>query len=331
MRRREFIAFLGGSAALAAWPLVAHAQQSERMRRIGALLAIAEDDPERDVRVAAFEQGLQQSGWTIGDNLRIDYLWATNDVERSQYAAELISLKPDVLFASSGAVVGALQQATRTVPIVFVTVIDPVGGGWVSSLARPGGNATGFASHDFSLAGKWLELLKEIAPHVTRVAVIRDPSVPAGSGGFAAIQTVAPSLGIELTPIGVRDASEIELGITDFARSPNGGLIMVGPSSSVALHRDLIIRLAAKHRLPAVYGSRRFIAIGGLIAYAADPVDQYRRAAGYIDRILKGEKPADLPVQAPTKYQLIINLKTAKALGLDLPPSVVARADEVIE
>jgi len=331
MRRREFIAFLGGSAALAAWPLVAHAQQSERMRRIGALLAIAEDDPERDVRVAAFEQGLQQLGWTIGDNLRIDYLWATNDVERSQYAAELISLKPDVLFASSGAVVGALQQATRTVPIVFVTVIDPVGGGWVSSLARPGGNATGFASHDFSLAGKWLELLKEIAPHVTRVAVIRDPSVPAGSGGFAAIQTVAPSLGIELTPIGVRDASEIELGITDFARSPNGGLIMVGPSSSVALHRDLIIRLAAKHRLPAVYGSRRFIAIGGLIAYAADPVDQYRRAAGYIDRILKGEKPADLPVQAPTKYQLIINLKTAKALGLDLPPSVVARADEVIE
>ncbi|HWX30496.1 MAG TPA: ABC transporter substrate-binding protein, partial [Steroidobacteraceae bacterium] len=244
---------------------------------------------------------------------------------------ELISLKPDVLFASSGAVVTTLQQVTRTVPIVFVTVIDPVGGGWVASLARPGGNATGFASHDFSLSGKWLELLKEVAPRVTRVAVIRDPSVPAGSGGFAAIQTVAPSLGVELTPIGVRDASEIEHGITDFARFPNGGLIMVGPGSSVRLHRDLIIRLAAQHRLPAVYSSRSYVPNGGLIAYADDPVDQFRRAAGYIDRILKGEKPADLPVQAPTKYQLIINLKTAKALGVDLPPSVVARADEVIE
>jgi putative ABC transport system substrate-binding protein len=329
MRRRDFIAAVGGAAAL--WPLAARAQQGERMRHIGALLAIAEDDAERDVRVAAFEQGLQQLGWTIGDNLRIDYRWATSDVERFQYAAELISLKPDVLFASSGAVVSALQQATRTVPIVFVTVIDPVGGGWVLSLARPGGNANGFASHDFSLAGKWLELLKEIAPRVTRVVVIRDPSVPAGSGGFAAIQTVAPSLGIELTPVGVRDASEMERGITDFARSPNGGLIMVGPSSSVALHRDLIIRLAAKHRLPAVYSSRRYVAKGGLIAYAVDPIDQFHRAAGYIDRILKGEQPADLPVQAPTKYLLIINLKTARVLGLDLPPSVVARADEVIE
>jgi putative ABC transport system substrate-binding protein len=329
MRRRDFIAAVGGAAA--SWPLATRAQQGERIRHIGALLAIAEDDAERDVRVAAFEQGLQQLGWTIGDNLRIDYRWATSDVERSQYATELISLNPDVLFASSGAVVGALLQATRTVPIVFVTVIDPVGGGWVSSLARPGGNATGFASHDFSLSGKWLELLKEIAPRVTRVAVIRDPSVPAGSGGFAAIQTVAPSLGIEVTPVGVRDASEIERGITDFARSPNGGLIMVGPSSSVALHRDLIIRLAAKHRLPAVYSSRRYIAKGGLIAYAVDSVDQFRRAASYIDRILKGEKPADLPVQAPTKYLLIINLKTAKALSLDFPPSVVARADEVIE
>ena len=223
------------------------------------------------------------------------------------------------------------NAATRTVPIVFVTVIDPVGGGWVASLARPGGNATGFASHDFSLSGKLLELLKEVVPRGTRVAVIRDPFVPAGSGGFAAIQTVAPSLGIELTPIGVRDASEIEHGISDFARFPNGGLIMVGPGSSVRLYRDLIIRLAAQHRLPAVYSSSSYVANGGLIAYADDPVDQFRRAAGYIDRILKGEKPADLPVQAPTKYQLIINLKTAKALGLDLPPSVVARADEVIE
>jgi putative ABC transport system substrate-binding protein len=294
-------------------------------------MAIAEDDPDRDVRIAAFAQGLQQLGWTIGGNGRIDYRWATSDAERSRYAAELVALKPDILFASSGAIVGALQQVTRTVPIVFVTVIDLVGGGWVASPARPDGNATGFASHDFSVSGKWLELLKEIAPGVTRVAVIRDPSVPAGSGGFAAIQTMAVSLGIELTPVGVRDADEIERGITVFACSPNGGLIMVGRPSSLTLHRNLIIRLAAQHRLPAVYGSRLYIAHGGLIAYAADPVDQFRRAAAYIDRILKGEKPADLPVQAPTKYELIINLKAAKALGLDLHPSVLARADEVIE
>ncbi len=326
MKRREFITMLGSAAA---WPLAARAQQGERMRHIGALMAQAEDDPDRGVRIAALAQGLQQLGWTIGGNVRIDYRWATSDVERYRYAAELVALKPDVLFATSGAVVGALQQATRTVPIVFVTVIDPVGGGWVASLARPGGNATGFASHDFRLSGKWLELLKEIAPRVPRVAVIRDPSVPAGSGGFAAIQTMAPSLGIDVTPVGVRDADEIERGITAFARSR--GLIMVGPPSSVALHRDLIIRLAAQHRLPAVYSTRFYVANGGLIAYAADPVDQFRRAAGYIDRILKGEKPADLPVQAPTKYELIINLKTAKALGLDVPPSVLARADEVIE
>jgi putative ABC transport system substrate-binding protein len=291
----------------------------------------AEDDPDRGVRVAAFAQGLQQLGWTIGGNVRIDYRWATSDVERSRYAAELVALKPDVLFATSGATVGALQQATRSVPIVFATVIDPVGGGWVASLARPGGNATGFAASEFSLSGKWLELLNEIAPRVTRVAVIRDPSVPAGSGGFAAIQTVAPSFGIELTPVGVRDAGEIERGITAFARSPDGGLIMVGPPSSVTLHRDLIIGLAAQHRLPAVYGTRFYVANGGLIAYGADPVDQFRRAAGYVDRILKGEKPADLPVQAPVKYELVVNLKTAKALGLDLPTSVLARADEVIE
>jgi putative tryptophan/tyrosine transport system substrate-binding protein len=329
MRRRAFITLLGGAAA--AWPLGARAQQGERTRRIGALMWQAEDDPDRGVRVAAFAQGLQQLGWTIGGNVRIDYRWATSDVERSRYAAELVALKPDVLFATSGATVGALQQATRTVPIVFATVIDPVGGGWVASLARPGGNATGFAQSEFSLSGKWLELLKEIAPRVTRVAVIRDPSVPAGSGGFAAIQTVAPSFGIELTPVGVRDAGEIERGITAFARSPNGGLIMVGPPSSVTLHRDLIIGLAAQHRLPAVYGTRFYVANGGLIAYGADPVDQFRRAAGYVDRILKGEKPADLPVQAPVKYELVVNLKTAKALGLDLPTSVLARADEVIE
>jgi putative tryptophan/tyrosine transport system substrate-binding protein len=328
IKRREFITLLGGAAA---WPLGARAQQGERTRRIGALMGLVEDDPDRGVRVAAFAQGLQQLGWTIGGNVRIDYRWATSDVERSRYAAELVALKPDVLFATSGATVGALQQATRTVPIVFVTVIDPVGGGWVASLARPGGNATGFAASEFSLSGKWLELLKEIAPRVTRVAVIRDPSVPAGSGGFAAIQTVAPSFGIELTPVGVRDAGEIERGITTFARSPNGGLIMVGPPSSVTLHRDLIIGLAAQHRLPAVYGARFYVANGGLIASGADPVDQFRRAAGYVDRILKGEKPADLPVQAPVKYELVVNLKTAKALGLDIPATVLARADEVIE
>ena len=328
MKRREFITLVGAAAA---WPLAARAQQAERMRRIGALMGQVEDDPDRGVRIAAFAQGLQHSGWTIGGNVRIDYRWATSDVERSRYAAELLALKPDVLFATSGATVGALQQATRAVPIVFATVVDPVGGGWVASLARPGGNTTGFASSEFSLSGKWVELLKEIAPRVTRVAVIRDPSVPAGSGGFAAIQTVAPSLGIEPTPVGVRDADEIERGITAFARSPNGGLIMVGPPSSVTLHRDLIIRLAAQHRLPSVYGSRFYAAYGGLIAYAADPIDQFRRAAGYVDRILKGEKPADLPVQAPTKYELVINLKTAKGLGLDVPSTLLARADEVIE
>jgi putative ABC transport system substrate-binding protein len=328
LKRREFISLIGGAVA---WPFAAEAQQGGRMRRIGALMAQAEDDPDRGVRVAAFAQGLQQLGWTIGGNVRIDYRWATSDIERSRYAAELVALRPDVLFATSGATVGALQQATRTVPIVFVTVIDPVGGGWVASLARPGGNATGFAAAEFSLSAKWLELLKEIAPRVTRVAVIRDPSVPAGSGGFAAIQTVAPSFGIELTPIGVRDAGEIERGIMAFARSPNGGLIMVGPPSSVTLHRDLVIRLAAQHRLPAVYGARFYVANGGLIAYAADPVDQFRRAAGYIDRILKGEKPADLPVQAPIKYELIINVKTAKALGIEVPAQLLARADEVIE
>jgi ABC-type uncharacterized transport system substrate-binding protein len=329
MRRREFITLLGGAAA--AWPFAARAQQGERVRRIGVFVAGVADNPEYQARNAGFLQGLGELGWTIGRNLRIDYRWATNDAERFRYAAELVALKPDVILATSGAIVGALQQASRTVPIVFVTVIDPVGGGWVESLARPGGNATGFASFEFSISAKWLELLKEIAPSVTRVAVVRDPSVPAGSGGFAAIQTVAPGLGIELTPIGVRDASEIERGIAIFARSPNGGLIMVGPPSSVTLHRDLIIRLAAQHRLPAIYSARFYVTHGGLVAYAPDPIDQYRRAAGYVDRIFKGEKPADLPVQAPVKYELVINLKTAKALGLEFPPSVLARADEVIE
>jgi len=327
MKRREFIRLLGGAAA--AWPLAARAQQRDRMRRIGALMGQAADDPTSPVRVAAFAQGLQKLGWTVGSNVQIDYRWANSDADRARYAAELVALAPDVILATSGATVGALQQASRTVPIVFVTTIDPVGGGWIASLAHPGGNATGFAAHEFSMFGKLLELLKEIAPGVKRAAVIRDPLVPAGSGGFAAIQTAAPPFGVELTPVGVRDSDEIERGIAAFARMGNGGLIMVGPPSSVALHRNLIVALAARHRLPAVYPSRLFD--GGLISYGPDALDQYRRAAGYIDRILKGEKPADLPVQAPTKYELVINLKTAKALGIDIPATVLARADEVIE
>jgi putative ABC transport system substrate-binding protein len=262
----------------------------------------------------------------------MDTRWGGGDLDRfRRYAAELVALSPDVIVATAGSIVGALQQASRSVPIVFVTTIDPVGAGFVASLARPGGNATGFITSEFSMFGKRLELLKEIAPGVTRVAVIRDPSVPAGSGGFAAIQTVAPSLRVELTPVGVRDGDEIDHAIAAFALSSNGGLIVVGPTSSVHAHRDLIITLAARHRLPAVYSSRPWITAGGLVSYGADPFNQYRRAAGYVDRILKGEKPADLPVQAPTKYELVINLKTAKALGLEVSPTLLARADEVIE
>ena len=330
MRRRDFIALLGGAAAT--WPLAARAQQSQRMRRIGVLVSAVEGDPRGLEYVTAFAQVLAELGWTVGRNMRIEYRWGAGDLDRfRRYAAELVALSPDVVLASSGSIVGAFQQASRTVPIVFVTTIDPVGGGWVESLSRPGTNATGFAAFEFSMSGKWLELLKEIAPGVKRVAVIRDPSVPAGSGGLAAIQTVAPSLGVELTPVGVRDAGEIERGIAAFARGPNGGLILVGPTSSVQPHRDLIVPLAARHRLPAVYPNRLFVNAGGLLAYAPDSVEQYRRAAGYVDRILKGEKPADLPVQAPTKFELAINLKTAKALSLTVPDSLLARADEVIE
>jgi putative tryptophan/tyrosine transport system substrate-binding protein len=330
MRRREFITLLGGAAA--AWPLAAHAQQRERMRRIGVLMSAVEGDPTGLEYITAFAQALAELGWSVGRNVRIEYRWGAGDLDRfRRYAAELVALSPDVVLASAGSIVGALQQASRTVPIVFVTTIDPVGGGWVESLSRPGTNATGFASFEFSMSGKWLELLKEIAPGVKRVAVVRDPSVPAGSGGLAAIQTVAPSLGVELTPVGVRDAGEIERAIAAFARSSNGGLILVGPTSSVRRHFDLVVALAARHRLPAVYPNRLFVTGGGLISYAPDSVDQYRRAAGYVDRILKGEKPADLPVQAPTKYELVINLKTAKALGLEVPATVLARAAEVIE
>jgi putative ABC transport system substrate-binding protein len=330
MKRREFITLLSGAAA--AWPLAARAQQPERVRRIGVLMSQSADDPDALAWISAFAQGLQERGWTIGANVRIEYRWGAGDLDRfRKYAAELVALSPDVIVATAGSIVGALQQVSRTVPIVFVTTIDPVGGGWVESLARPGGNATGFAAYEFSMSGKWLELLKEIAPRITRVAVIRDPNVPAGSGGLAAIQTVAPSFGIELTPIGVRSGDEIERGIATLARSANGGLIVVGPMSSVQLHRNLIILLAARHRLPAVYGSPLWSKAGGLISYGADPLDQYRRAASYVDRILKGEKPADLPVQAPTKYELVINLKTAKALGLEVPTTLLARADGVIE
>jgi putative tryptophan/tyrosine transport system substrate-binding protein len=330
MRRREFISLLGGAAA--AWPFAGHAQQREQMRRIGVLMSAVEGDPTGLEYITAFAQALAELGWTVGRNVRIEYRWGAGDLDRfRRYAAELVALSPDVVLASAGSIVGALQQASRTVPIVFVTTIDPVGGGWVESPSRPGTNATGFASFEFSMSGKWLELLKEIAPGVKRVAVVRDPSVPAGSGGLAAIQTVAPSLGVELTPVGVRDAGEIERAIAAFARSSNGGLILVGPTSSVRRHFDLVVALAARHRLPAVYPNRLFVTGGGLISYAPDSVDQYRRAAGYVDRILKGEKPADLPVQAPTKYELVINLKTAKALGLEVPATVLARADEVIE
>jgi putative ABC transport system substrate-binding protein len=330
MKRREFIMLLGGTAA--AWPLAARAQQRERMRRIGVLMSAVEGDPTGLEYITAFAQALAELGWSVGHNVRIEYRWGAGDLDRfRRYAAELVALSPDVVLASAGSIVGALQQTSRTVPIVFVTTIDPVGGGWVESLSRPGTNATGFASFEFSMSGKWLELLKEIAPGVKRVAVVRDPSVPAGSGGLAAIQTVAPSLGVELTPVGVRDAGEIERAIAAFARSSNGGLILVGPPSSVRRHFDLVVALAARHRLPAVYPNRLFVTGGGLISYGPDSVDQYRRAAGYVDRILKGEKPADLPVQAPTKYELVINLKTAKALGLDVPQTLLARADDVIE
>ena len=328
MKRRTFITLLGSAAA---WPLVARAQERERVRRIGMLLPSAADDAEFQARVAAFHQALALLGWTIGRNVRIDTRWArANIADIRRHAAELAALAPDVIMASGTSTVGPLLQATRSVPIVFPNVVDPVGAGFVDSLARPGGNATGFISFEYSLAGKWLELLKEIAPRVTRAAVVRDAAVASGIGQFGAIQSVAPSFGVELSPVNVRDAAEIERAVAAFARSPNGGLILTG-SGAANVHRDLIITLAARHKLPAVYNARNFVAAGGLISYGPDFIDQFRRAAGYVDRILKGEKPADLPVQAPTRYETVVNLKTAKALGVDVPPSVLARADEVIE
>jgi putative tryptophan/tyrosine transport system substrate-binding protein len=328
VRRREFISLLGGAAG---WPLAARAQQGGRMRRIGVLLGLAPGDPLDQARFATFAQGLQQSGWTIGRNVQIDTRSsAGNGDDARRYATELVALTPDVILASGNSAAAPLLQATRTVPIVFVIVPDPVGAGFVDSLARPGGNATGFLAFEYSLGAKWLELLKELAPRLTRAAVLRDATLASGPGQFAAIQSVAPSLGFELTPINVRDAGEIERSIAAFARSTESGLIVTGGPLS-GLHRDLIIALAARHKLPAVFPERLYAATGGLISYGPNYLDQFRRAADYVDRILKGEKPADLPVQAPTKYELVINLKTAKALGLTVPDTVLARADEVIE
>ena len=329
MRRREFITLLGGAAAT--WPLAARAQQGERMRRIGVLLPATADDLEFQARVGAFLQGLALLGWTIGRNVRIDTRWATaNAAEVRRQAAELAALAPDVILAHGNTPLGAMLQATRTVPIVFPVAGDPVAAGYVDSLARPGGNATGFAQFEFNLSGKWLELLKEIAPGVTRVAVLRDTTLGSGTSQFAVIQAVAPSVRVEVSPVNVRDAGEIEQSVETFARSPNGGLVVTA-GGAAQRHRDLIVTLAARHKLPAVYYERFFVTGGGLVSYGPNLVDLYRQAAGYVDRILKGEKPADLPVQQPTKYELVINLKTAKALGLEVPPMLLARADEVIE
>jgi len=330
MKRREFIRLLGGAAG--AWPLAAYAQQpAERVRRIGVLTPFAADDPEAKARIEAFVHALRQFGWSEGRNLQIDIRWGTGDAERMRhYAAELVALTPDAILAAGGATVGPLLQATRSVPIVFTLTPDPVGAGFVDSLARPGRNATGFTNFEYGIGVKWLELLKEIAPRVTRAAVLRDPAIPAGIGEFGAIQAVAPSLRIELRPIDMRDADEIERAITAFARSSNGGLIVTSNAWGI-VHRDLIITLASRHRLPVVYPFRVFITAGGLVSYGPDTIDPHRRAADYVDRILRGDKPAELPVQAPTKFETVLNLTTAKALGLDVPPTLLARADEVIE
>jgi putative tryptophan/tyrosine transport system substrate-binding protein len=329
MQRRAFITLFAGVAV--ARPLAARAQQSERMRRIGVLMGVAADDTEGQARVTLFVQSLEQFGWTGGRNMRIDVRWGAVDTDRyRKYAEELVALAPDVILAGSSAALGPLQQATRTVPIVFAGVTDPVGAGYVDSLARPGGNVTGFALFEYGIAGKWLELLKQIAPAVTRVAVMRDPTILLGIGQWAVIQAMAPSTGVDLSLVNMRDASELERDIAAFARSSNGGLIVTAGTWGT-VHRELIVMLAARYRLPAVYFERFFVAGGGLVSYGPHMIDQYQRAAGYVDRILKGEKAADLPVQTPTNYELALNLKTAKALGLTVPPSVLARADAVIE
>jgi ABC-type uncharacterized transport system substrate-binding protein len=329
MRRRDFITIFGSVAV--AWPLAARAQQPQRVRRIGVFMPGVADDVEFQALNAAFLQRLAELGWIVGRNVRIEYRWGAGDTERYRtIAAELVALAPDVVFGFGSATVSALQKASSSVPIVFANVVDPVGGGLVASMARPGGNATGFITHEFGFAGKWLELLKEMVPSVTRAAVMRDSAIASQVALFGSIQSVAPSLGVELRPIDTRDPGEIERAVSAFAAEPNGGLI-VALGARAILHRNLIVTLAARHRVPAVYPDQAFADAGGLISYGSDQIDQMRRAAGYVDRILKGEKPADLPVQAPTKYELIINLKTAKALGLEVPSTQLARADEVIE
>jgi putative tryptophan/tyrosine transport system substrate-binding protein len=330
VRRREFITLLGG--AVAAWPLAARAQPPQRTRRIGVLMAQAADDPEGQTRVAAFLQGLRELGWIEGGNLWLDFRWGGGDIARIRRdAVELVALTPDVILAGGGQVMGPLQEATRTVPIVFTQTPDPVGAGYVASLARPGGNATGFTNFEYGVSGKWLEVLKEVVPGITRAAVLRDPTNPAGTGQWGAIQAVASPLGVELSPIDVRERGEIERGVAAFAAGSKRGGLIVSSSGFAILHRELIIALAARYRLPAIYPFRFYAMDGGLISYGPDPIDPHRRAAQYVDRILRGEKPADLPVQAPTKYELVINMKTAKTLGLDIATPLLARANEVIE
>jgi len=328
LRRREFITVLGSAAA---WPLTARAQQADRRRRVGVLVNLPADDPQAQARNAAFLQGLQELGWTVGRNLRIDHRWGAGNADNvRKFAAELVALAPDVILAPGTSTLEPLLQATRAIPIVFVHAADPVGGGFVESLARPGGNATGFINMEYSISGKWLELLKQLAPGGARVAVLRDPTLTSSTAQFAAIQAVAPSLGVEASPVNVRNTDDMERALAAVARSANGGVIVTATGAAVR-HRDLIIARAGQHKLPAVYYDSYFVTAGGLISYGPDLLEQYRQAAGYIDRILKGERPADLPVQTPTKYQIVLNLKTAKALGLEIPATVLARADEVIE
>jgi len=329
MRRRAFIKAVVGSALT--YPHIARAQQNGRMRRIAVLMPFTATDAQAQTRNAAFLQGLEQSGWTVGRNIQIDYRWSAGNVEETRkHALELVALAPEVIFAPGSTAMGPLSQTTRSIPLVFAVVADPVGSGFVNSLSRPGGNATGFLTYEYSIGAKWLEMLKQITPGLKRVAVLRDPYIVAGVGQWGGLQSVAPSYGLELSPINVDHAAEMERAIATFAGVSNGGMIVTGSAQAV-VHRELIISLAARHKLPAIYYERYFVAAGGLLSYGPDFVDQFRLAAGYVDRILKGEKPADLPVQAPTKYELIVNLKTAKALGLNLPPTLVDRADEVIE
>ena len=328
MKRRAFIALIGGAAA---WPLGARAQQPERVRRLGVLMNVAAEDRVGQVRIAAFVQALAQLGWSHGRNLQIETRWTEGHPDQiRKHALELAALAPDAILAPGSAVIGPLLQATRAVPVVFVHVTDPVGGGFIDSLARPGGNATGFALHEYATSGKWLELLKQVAPSVTRVAVVRDPALASGAAQWGVIQAMAPSVGLEVIPVNMRDARELERSVAAFARGSNGGLIVTASTVAV-VHRDVIIAVAARHKLPGVYYERFFVDAGGLMSYGPDLIDQYRQAAGYVHRIFKGEKPGDLPVQAPTKYELVINVRTAKTLGLEISPTLLARADEVIE